>query len=60
MADLGADVKRSGNLIKDNPITFVVAGLVLVILAFWYEHKNPGAVSGKLAKIPFIGPKLFS
>lgn len=59
MADTGAEIKSGWNAVKNHWVAFLVAGVVLVIAAFAYEHKNPGAVSGKLAKIPGLG-KLFS
>lgn len=55
MADVGKDVKSGANAIKNHWVAFLVAGLVLVGLAFWYEKKNPGAVTGKLAKLPIVG-----
>jgi predicted outer membrane lipoprotein len=50
-----SEVKKGINAVKNHWVAVLVAGAVLVILAFWYEHKNPGAVTGKLAKIPLIG-----
>lgn len=55
MAEVGAEVKSGWNAVKNHWVAFLVAGVVLVIAAFAYEHKNPGAVSGKLAKIPLVG-----
>ena len=50
-----SDVKTGFNAVKKHWVAFLAAGAVLVILAFWYEHKNPGAISGKLAKAPLVG-----
>lgn len=50
-----SEVKSGLNAVKKHWVAFLVAGAVLVVLAFWYEHKNPGAITSKITKIPLVG-----
>lgn len=50
-----SEVKSGLKAVKTHWVAFLVAGAVLVIAAFWYEHKNPGSISSKIVKIPLVG-----
>lgn len=53
-----AETKAAVNAFKKHWIALVVVAIVLVALAFSYERKNPGKVTGplsKLASLPIVG-----
>jgi hypothetical protein len=56
---VAADVKAAAKALKTHYIAFLVGAAVIMVLGLWYEHKNPGAITTKLAKIPGVG-KLFA
>jgi hypothetical protein len=60
MADgIGSGVKAAKGFVVNHYLAFGVLALVLVSLALSYDHKNNGALSQKLAKLPILG-SLFS
>jgi hypothetical protein len=55
MADAAAAAKAATGSIKRHWLTFALIGFGLVVLALWYDHKNQGALTAKLAKLPIVG-----
>lgn len=56
---VGSATKAAGNAVKAHWVVFAIGGIVLVIAALWYDHKNAGKLTTKVAGIPGIG-KLFA
>lgn len=56
---LGSEVKAGGAAARKNWIFFLVAGLAVVVLVLWYDHKKGGALTAKIAGLPVVG-KLFA
>jgi hypothetical protein len=53
------EIKKGANAVKRHWVAFLVAGAVLVVVALWYDHKNNGALTQKVASLPLVG-KLFA
>ena len=49
----------AGKDIKSNWIPFLIIGLAVVVGVLWYDHKNNGALTTKIAGLPLVG-KLFA
>lgn len=56
---VGSATKAAGNAVKAHWVVFLVAGVVVVVAALWYDHKNAGKLTTKVAGLPVIG-KLFA
>lgn len=56
---IGEGLKTAGNDIKSNWVPFLIIGLAVVIGVLWYDHKNNGALTTKIAGLPLVG-KLFA
>ncbi len=56
---LEAEAKAGVAAVKKNWMFFVLAGAVLLVGVLWYEHKNGGKLTTKIAGLPVIG-KLFA
>jgi type II secretory pathway component PulF len=56
---LGAEAKAGTAAVKKNWIFFVVAAAAVVVLVLWYDHKNQGKLTQKIASLPVVG-KLFA
>lgn len=52
------ELKKGASAIRRHWVAFAVAGAALVVLALWYDHKNNGALTAKVASLPIVG-KLF-
>lgn len=55
----GAEAKAGTAAIKKNWIFFVAVLFGVTVLLLWYEHKNGGKITTKLAGLPVLG-KLFA
>jgi len=56
---LEAEAKAGFDGIKKNWLFFVLLGVVVVVGVLWYDHKNQGSLTTKVASLPLIG-KLFA
>lgn len=56
---LEAEAKAGGEAIKKNWLFFVLVGVVVIVGVLWYDHKNNGSLTTKVAGLPLIG-KLFA
>ena len=54
-----AQVKSGWNAIKSHWLAFLVAGFVLVVIAFAYDTKKNGSLRSTIAGLPLVG-KLFA
>jgi hypothetical protein len=53
------EIKAGANALKKHWVAVLVVAGVVVVLALWYDHKNSGALTAKVASLPLIG-KLFA
>ncbi len=56
---IGSQVSASTDAVKKHWWVFLVLFAGVVVLALWYDHKNSGKLTTKLAGLPGIG-KLFA
>lgn len=56
---IGSQVSASTDAIKKHWWVFGLIFVGVVVLALWYDHKNQGKLTTKLASLPGIG-KLFA
>lgn len=56
---VGAQFEKGGEALKKNWIFTAVLIFGVMVLVLWYDHKNSGKLTAKLAGLPGIG-KLFA
>ena len=56
---VGAAAEKGVEAAKKNWIFFVVAAVAIVVGVLWYDHKNGGKLTQKVASLPVVG-KLFA
>lgn len=56
---LQSQAKAGADAAKKHWVFFLVAGVAVVVLVLWYDHKKGGALTAKVAGLPVIG-KLFA
>jgi hypothetical protein len=54
-----AEAKDLGGSLKKNWLPALLVGAALVIFVLWYDHKNNGSLTTKIAGLPVVG-KLFA
>jgi len=59
MADIGASAKSGWNAVKAHWGFFLVAAFAVTVLVLWYDHKNSGTLTQRIAGLPLVG-KLFA
>lgn len=60
MADVVSTVtaapKRAFSFASNNVLAFLVLAVLLAVVFVAVESRTPGAVSGKVGKLPLVGP----
>jgi hypothetical protein len=56
---VGSEAKAAGSALKKHWWIFLLIGAGVVVAALWYDHKNSGKLTQKLAGLPGVG-KLFA
>lgn len=56
---VGSEAKAAGEAVKKHWWIFLVIAFGVVVAALWYDHKNSGKLTTKIAGLPVVG-KLFA